>query len=174
MSRTLGCLQRCRYSGLLTPDSAIAMGVKHVQFKGVDGVMASIPIEKALSPYGDVLVAYEMNGEPLPPEHGGPLRIIVRVLFASSTLAWSLPVLLWHVALRQQWACSSSLQLRTSAYFLLLRPTPIRPRKFDPVYFRTVGQIDNPRPKCSLPVATAHHTGGFTRSIGASNEHLAL
>ena len=45
--------------------------------KGVDGVEASIPIEKALDCYGDVLLAYEMNGELLPPEHGGPLRIIV-------------------------------------------------------------------------------------------------
>ena len=65
------------YSGLLTPGRAREIGVKHVQFKGVDGVMASIPIEKALSPYGDVLLAYEMNGELLQPEHGGPLRIIV-------------------------------------------------------------------------------------------------
>jgi len=65
------------YSGLLTPERASEIGVKHVQFKGVDGVEASIPIEKALSPYGDVLLAYEMNGELLPPEHGGPLRIIV-------------------------------------------------------------------------------------------------
>ena len=38
---------------------------------------ASIPVEKALSSYGDVLLAFEMNGKPLPPEHGGPLRIIV-------------------------------------------------------------------------------------------------
>lgn len=58
------------YSGLLTPERASEIGVKHVQFKGVDGVEASIPIEKALSPYGDVLLAYEMNGELLPPEHG--------------------------------------------------------------------------------------------------------
>ena len=37
---------------------------------------ASIPIEKALSPYGDVLLAYEMNGEALPKEHGAPVRVI--------------------------------------------------------------------------------------------------
>ena len=34
------------YSGLLTPQRAEEIGVKHVQFKGVDGVQASIPIEK--------------------------------------------------------------------------------------------------------------------------------
>mmetsp|Transcript_98088 Transcript_98088/g.253651 ORF Transcript_98088/g.253651 Transcript_98088/m.253651 type:complete len:398 (+) Transcript_98088:2-1195(+) len=50
---------------------------KHVVVHGMDGMQASIPIEKALSPFGDVLLAYEMNGEPLPPEHGYPARLIV-------------------------------------------------------------------------------------------------
>lgn len=31
---------------------------------------ASIPIHKAMSDYGDVLIAFEMNGEPIPREHG--------------------------------------------------------------------------------------------------------
>ena len=59
------------YAGLLHPETADEAGARHVQFRAVDGLSASIPIEKALSPYGDVLLAYEMNGEPLPPEHGG-------------------------------------------------------------------------------------------------------
>jgi hypothetical protein len=37
---------------------------------------SSIPIEKALHEYGDVLLAYEMNGETLPREHGYPIRIV--------------------------------------------------------------------------------------------------
>ena len=41
-------------------------GVEHVQFEGEDGTKASIPASKALSEYGDVLLAYEMNGELLP------------------------------------------------------------------------------------------------------------
>jgi sulfite oxidase len=36
---------------------------------------ASIPMAKALSP--EVLLAYAMNGEPLAPEHGFPLRVVV-------------------------------------------------------------------------------------------------
>lgn len=66
-----------RYSGLMTPDSAARDGVEHVIFEAVDNLQASIPIEKALSSYGDVLLAYEMNGENLPPEHGFPLRVVV-------------------------------------------------------------------------------------------------
>lgn len=65
------------YAGLLTPEIAEMQGVKHVQFEAEDGLQASIPVEKALSTYGDVLLAYEMNGEPLPSEHGYPIRLVV-------------------------------------------------------------------------------------------------
>ena len=34
---------------------------------------ASIPIEKALSSTGDVILAYEMNGTELPESHGFPV-----------------------------------------------------------------------------------------------------
>jgi sulfite oxidase len=51
--------------------------MEHVRFYAVDGVMASIGIEKAMNPYGDVIVAYEMNDEELPRDHGFPLRLIV-------------------------------------------------------------------------------------------------
>jgi DMSO/TMAO reductase YedYZ molybdopterin-dependent catalytic subunit len=52
---------------------------RHVAFEGISDpsgrakvkFIRSIPIEKALS---STLLAYEMNGEPLPPEHGHPLR----------------------------------------------------------------------------------------------------
>ena len=37
----------------------------------------SIPVEKAISEDGDVLLAYEMNGEPLPRDHGFPVRVVV-------------------------------------------------------------------------------------------------
>jgi sulfite oxidase len=65
------------YSGLLSPEIAKEQGVEHICFTGQDGLMASIPMEKALGTFGDVLLAYEMNGEPLPREHGYPLRAVV-------------------------------------------------------------------------------------------------
>ncbi|KAF8558167.1 molybdopterin binding oxidoreductase [Imleria badia] len=37
----------------------------------------SIPLEKAMSVDGDVLLAYEMNGQPLTPDYGFPLRVVV-------------------------------------------------------------------------------------------------
>jgi len=37
----------------------------------------SFPFDKAIDPYGDVILAYEMNGEPIPRSHGFPVRAIV-------------------------------------------------------------------------------------------------
>lgn len=74
----------CRLAaGLHSVEDAAAAGVKHIQFEGLDGDMtgqrygASIPVEKALDPNGDVLLAWEMNGQPLGPDHGAPLRVVV-------------------------------------------------------------------------------------------------
>lgn len=63
-------------------------GIKHVVFHGIDDMQASIPIEKALSPYGDVLLAYEMNGEPLPAEHGAPVRVVVPGVVGVRNVKW--------------------------------------------------------------------------------------
>ncbi|TCD70240.1 hypothetical protein EIP91_004421 [Steccherinum ochraceum] len=37
----------------------------------------SIPLRKAMDPEEDVLLAYEVNGKPLSPDHGGPFRVVV-------------------------------------------------------------------------------------------------
>ena len=67
---------------------------KHVQFegydKGADGSPygASIPISKANTPYGDVLLAYEMNGETLPRDHGYPIRAVVPGVVGARNVKW--------------------------------------------------------------------------------------
>jgi DMSO/TMAO reductase YedYZ molybdopterin-dependent catalytic subunit len=45
----------------------------------------SIPLEKARR---DVLLAYQMNGQDLPPEHGAPLRAIVPGWYAMASVKW--------------------------------------------------------------------------------------
>ena len=36
----------------------------------------------------DTIFAYEMNGEPIPPEHGGPVRAIVPGWYATDSVKW--------------------------------------------------------------------------------------
>jgi len=46
----------------------------------------SLPVVKALDP--DTLVALEMNGKPLTPAHGGPLRLIVPGWYGMASVKW--------------------------------------------------------------------------------------
>lgn len=54
--------------------------------RSVDGYSDSIPIEKALD--GTVLVAYEMNGVPLPDRHGFPVRLLVPGMYGEKSIKW--------------------------------------------------------------------------------------
>jgi DMSO/TMAO reductase YedYZ molybdopterin-dependent catalytic subunit len=46
----------------------------------------SIPLERARR--GDVLLAWAMNGRPIPAEHGGPLRVIVPGYYGVASVKW--------------------------------------------------------------------------------------
>ncbi|QSW97806.1 sulfite oxidase [Haloterrigena alkaliphila] len=52
---------------------------------GDDVFARSIPLEKALD---DCVLAYEMNGDPLPPEHGYPVRLIVPGWYGVNNVKW--------------------------------------------------------------------------------------
>jgi sulfite oxidase len=67
----------------------------HVGFDGADrspeakppqSFGGSIPLDKARRP--EVLLAWEMNGEPLPPVHGAPLRVIVPGYIGARSIKW--------------------------------------------------------------------------------------
>lgn len=71
-----GAMSTAKFGGAKLKDVLKLAGLdediedQHVRFHSRDGMMASIGTEKALNPYGDCIVAYEMNGEDLPRDHG--------------------------------------------------------------------------------------------------------
>ncbi len=93
-----GAVGNVQWKGVRLRDVLIAAGVKnsakHVQFQGADRPVGSavplfirsIPLDKALHP--DTLLAYEMNGRPLPLLHGAPLRVITPGWMAESCVKW--------------------------------------------------------------------------------------
>lgn len=72
------------------PVSDLPEYAKHAQLFGAEGYGASIPIYKACDPRGDVLLAFRMNGAPLPADHGAPVRALGKhsVLIELAEIDW--------------------------------------------------------------------------------------
>ena len=79
----------------LLEDAGIRAGALEVVFTGADHGMEggieqdyqrSLPVGEALRE--DVLLAYEVNGEPLPPQHGSPLRLVVPGWYGMTSVKW--------------------------------------------------------------------------------------
>lgn len=70
---------------------------------------SSIPAGMAVDPKGDVLLAFEMNGEPIPRDHGFPVRVVVPGVVGARNVKWLDKVRLLSVRLLwsncQSWYC---------------------------------------------------------------------
>lgn len=94
--RAVGC---ARFGGVPLRDvlgrAGISPSAREVVFAGADAGVAggrtlrferSLPVAKALHP--DTLLARRMNGAPLTPEHGAPVRLVVPGWYGVASVKW--------------------------------------------------------------------------------------
>jgi sulfite oxidase len=101
-----GALGTARWKGVpvatVLEQASLRPSATNVLFEGADfgkertapGVLAptegsyamSLPLEKAVHP--DTVLAYEMNGESLPAEHGYPVRLVVPNWYGMASVKW--------------------------------------------------------------------------------------
>ena len=97
----LGAVSTAEWTGVplveILDRAGLRPDAKDVLFRGadggtVDGRAESMRFERSLqiddARDSDVLLAYAMNGEPLPVEHGYPLRLIVPRWYAVASVKW--------------------------------------------------------------------------------------
>ena len=61
-------------------------GTMKIVFHAADNYSSSIPLDLAMQP--EVMLAYEMNGEPLPTNHGYPARLLVPGRYGMKSVKW--------------------------------------------------------------------------------------
>jgi sulfite oxidase len=94
-----GATGTAAWSGVALADvldlAGAAPGAGHVGFEGADPAAeatagerfgGSIPLDKARRP--EVLLAWAMNGHPLPPVHGAPVRVVVPGYIGARSIKW--------------------------------------------------------------------------------------
>jgi DMSO/TMAO reductase YedYZ molybdopterin-dependent catalytic subunit len=70
----------------LLAQAGLKTGVIDIVLRAADGYVDSIPLERALAE--GTLLVYEMNGQPLTPEHGFPVRLIVPGIYGMKNVKW--------------------------------------------------------------------------------------
>jgi sulfane dehydrogenase subunit SoxC len=91
--------------GALLDEAGIDPAARFVWSFGVDGgefagthsnwYVKDLPVQRLAA--GEVLLAYELNGAPLPAEHGFPVRLVVPGYYATNSVKW-----LWRIQVAER------------------------------------------------------------------------
>jgi sulfite oxidase len=151
--------------------AGVGAGARHVAFSGLDRTVVegrtepfagSIPIEKATAP--EVLLAYELNGEALPPEHGFPLRVVVPGYVGARSVKW-----LDAISVQRD-GSTSFFQIRDYA----LGGEPLGEQILNAAICNTAGDVAGyalAGAGASLEVVEVSADGGRSWTIAAFDEH---
>ena len=78
------------FAGVPFPTIAERAGVRdeavHVMFGSLDGYSTNLPLEECMRE--EVLFVLEFDGQPLPSDHGGPLRVVTPHKYAYKGAKW--------------------------------------------------------------------------------------
>ncbi|ESN96168.1 hypothetical protein HELRODRAFT_163202 [Helobdella robusta] len=95
-----GAVSTAKWKGIKLSDLLKDLGITedskacHIIFQGADTDIeskpyeVSIPLEIALDPNREVLLAFEMNGKEIPLDHGYPIRVIVPGVIGARQVKW--------------------------------------------------------------------------------------
>ena len=105
---------------------------KYVVFHSADGYTVGIPLDRATRP--EALLAYKMNDEPLPNEHGFPLRAIVPGIYGMMNAKWITEIEVVDYAYLGYWqdrGWSNDARINTTS--LIYYPHPSRSERPIPI-----------------------------------------
>jgi DMSO/TMAO reductase YedYZ molybdopterin-dependent catalytic subunit len=67
-------------------EAGISPQATQIRIHAGDGYTRKMPLEEAMA--DGVFLAYEVNGEPLPKEHGYPIRLVMRHQYGNTWVKW--------------------------------------------------------------------------------------
>ncbi|WP_410764702.1 sulfite oxidase-like oxidoreductase [Haloferax sp. DFSO60] len=80
----------CEFEGVTFPTLAEEAGVQdeaiHVMFHALDGYTTNLPLETCMR--DEVMLAWGYDGDDLPADHGGPLRVVTPHKYAYKGAKW--------------------------------------------------------------------------------------
>jgi DMSO/TMAO reductase YedYZ molybdopterin-dependent catalytic subunit len=95
-------------TGTVVPDDNAPGG--GVDLKITERFARSMTLQDALNP--DNLLCYEMNGEPLPPEHGFPVRLIAPGWYGVANVKWLTRIEVWDQQYRGNFMARDYVSIR--------------------------------------------------------------
>ncbi len=113
----------------LLEKAQVKSGAVYVVFRCADDYDVGIPMERAL--LDDTLLVYEMNGVPLPQEHGRPLRAIVPGLYGMLNAKWVTDIEIVdqvHQGFWQRRGWSNNAEYHTQSTIVIPGDSPVRRR----------------------------------------------